>query len=308
MSNSVRLQKYIADCGITSRRKAEEFIQAGKVKVNDEVVLEMGVKVNPNSDVVQVNGQYIDHSLVNKIYVLMNKPRGCVTTVSDPEGRKTVMDYCQIVSERIYPVGRLDYLSEGVLLLTNDGDFAQEVIHPSNGIVKTYEVKVFGQVTEALIKKIKKGVEVEGVFLKPDSVRVVGFLQNKTWLEFKLAEGKNREIRKICEAFGLTVDKLKRVAIGGLTCEGIAPGKIHVLNKRQLLDAINTKEGYRSNKKSVRAPKETFRKGNLAESEEFHHLRKSNYYTTIETMKKSGTGVYLRKSKKNVEKSVESDS
>ncbi len=308
MSNSVRLQKYIADCGITSRRKAEELIQAGKVKVNDEVVLEMGVKVNPNADVVQVNGQYIDHSLVNKIYVLMNKPRGCVTTVSDPEGRKTVMDYCQIVSERIYPVGRLDYLSEGVLLLTNDGDFAQEVIHPSKGIVKTYEVKVFGQVTEALIKKIKKGVEVEGIFLKPESVRVVGFLQNKTWLEFKLAEGKNREIRKICEAFGLTVDKLKRVAIGGLTCEGIAPGKIRVLNKRQLLDAINTKEGYRSNKKSVRAPKETFRKGKLAESEEFHHLRKSTYYTTIETMKKSGTGVYLRKSKKNVEKSVESDS
>ena len=301
MSNLVRLQKYIADCGITSRRKAEELIQAGKVKLNDEVVLEMGVKVNPNSDVVQVNGQYIDHALVNKIYILMNKPRGCVTTVSDPEGRKTVMDFCQVVSERIYPVGRLDYLSEGVLLLTNDGDFAQDVIHPSKGIVKTYEVKVFGQVTEALIKKIKKGVEVDGVFLKPDTVRIVGFLQNKTWLEFKLSEGKNREIRKICEAFGLTVDKLKRVAVGGLTCDGVAPGKIRQLTKRQLLDAINSKEGYRSSKKSIRAPKETFRKGKLAESEEFHHLRKSNYYTTIETMKKSGTGVYLRKSNKNVE-------
>ena len=196
MSNLVRLQKYIADCGITSRRKAEELIQAGKVKLNDEVVLEMGVKVNPNSDVVQVNGQYIDHALVNKIYILMNKPRGCVTTVSDPEGSKTVMDFCQVVSERIYPVGRLDYLSEGVLLLTNDGDFAQDVIHPSKGIVKTYEVKVFGQVTEALIKKIKKGVEVDGVFLKPDTVRIVGFLQNKTWLEFKLSEGKIEKLEK----------------------------------------------------------------------------------------------------------------
>lgn len=298
MSNLVRLQKYIADCGVTSRRKAEELISQGKVKVNEKIVLEMGVKVNPAQDTVQVSGQYIDHAIVNKIYVLMNKPRGCVTTVSDPEGRKTVMDYCQIVSERIYPVGRLDYLSEGVLLLTNDGDFAQEVIHPSKGIVKTYEVKVFGQVTENLIKKMKKGVEVDGVFLKPDTVRIVGFLQNKTWLEFKLSEGKNREIRKICEAFGLTVDKLKRVAIGGLTCDGVAPGKIRVLNKRQLLEAIFSKDGYRSSKKSIKAPRETFRKGKAAESEEFHHLRKESYYTTIETMKKTGTGVYKKQGNK----------
>tara|TARA_B100000925_G_scaffold227258_1_gene175769 strand:- start:1544 stop:2482 length:939 start_codon:yes stop_codon:yes gene_type:complete len=298
MSNSVRLQKYIADCGVTSRRKAEELISQGKVKVNEKIVLEMGVKVNPAQDTVQVSGQYIDHAIVNKIYVLMNKPRGCVTTVSDPEGRKTVMDYCQIISERIYPVGRLDYLSEGVLLLTNDGDFAQEVIHPSKGIVKTYEVKVFGQVTENLIKKMKKGVEVDGVFLKPDIVRIVGFLQNKTWLEFKLSEGKNREIRKICEAFGLTVDKLKRVAIGGLTCDGVAPGKIRVLNKRQLLKAIFSKDGYRSSKKSIKAPRETFRRGKAAESEEFHHLRKESYYTTIETMKKTGTGVYKKQGNK----------
>ena len=219
------------------------------------------------------------------------------------------MDYCQIVSERIYPVGRLDYLSEGVLLLTNDGDFAQEVIHPSKGIVKTYEVKVFGQVTESLIKKMKKGVEVDGVFLKPDTVRIVGFLQNKTWLEFKLSEGKNREIRKICEAFGLTVDKLKRVAIGGLTCDGVAPGKIRVLNKRQLLEAIFSKDGYRSSKKSIKAPRETFRKGKIAESEEFHHLRKENYYTTIETMKKTGTGVYKKQGNKKsvVKESAVSD-
>jgi 23S rRNA pseudouridine2605 synthase len=194
-------------------------------------------------------------------------------------------------------------------LLTNDGDFAQEVIHPSKGIVKTYEVKIFGQVTEALIKKMKKGVEVEGVFLKPDTFRIVGFLQNKTWLEFKLAEGKNREIRKICEAFGLTVDKLKRVAIGGLTCDGVAPGKIRVLNKRQLLEAINSKDGYRSSKKTIKAPRETFRKGKVAESEDFHHLRKESYYTTIETMKKTGTGVYKRSDSKNapVKKPAESN-
>ena len=142
---------------MTSRRKAELLIESGKVKVNEKVVLEMGVKVDPSSDVVSVDGQHIDLGLVQKVYILMNKPRGCVTTVSDPEGRKTVMDFCQVYSERIYPVGRLDYLSEGALLLTNDGDFAQNVIHPSKGVIKTYEVKVFGQVTEALIKKIKRG-------------------------------------------------------------------------------------------------------------------------------------------------------
>lgn len=295
MSKLIRLQKYIADCGITSRRKAEEFIASGKVKINENIVLEMGVKIDPSKDVVSVNGQYIDHALVNKIYILMNKPRGCVTTLSDPENRKTVMDFCQLVSERIYPVGRLDYLSEGALLLTNDGDFAHEVIHPSKGVVKTYEVKVFGQVTESLIKKMKKGVEVEGLFLKPTTVRIVGILPNKTWLEFKLAEGKNREIRKICEAFGLTVDKLKRVAIGALTVEGIAPGKFRFFNKRQLLDAIFSKQQYLSSKKSLKAPKETFLGGKKAESDDFHHLRKGNYYETIEVMKKSGSGVYKNK-------------
>ena len=300
MSQKIRLQKYIADCGVTSRRKAELLIESGKVKVNEKVVLEMGVKVDPSSDVVSVDGQHIDLGLVQKVYILMNKPRGCVTTVSDPEGRKTVMDFCQVYSERIYPVGRLDYLSEGALLLTNDGDFAQNVIHPSKGVIKTYEVKVFGQVTEALIKKIKRGVVVDGVQLRPDSVRVLSFLQNKTWLEFKLAEGKNREIRKICEAFNLTVDKLKRVAIGGLTVEGISPGKFREMTKNQIMSKIVDKAGYRSSKRSIRAPKETFSGGKLAESEDFSHLKKDSYYSTIEIMKKTGTGVYKKKDNRRV--------
>ena len=300
MSQKIRLQKYIADCGVTSRRKAELLIESGKVKVNEKVILEMGVKVDPSNDVVSVDGQHIDLGLVQKVYILMNKPRGCVTTVSDPEGRKTVMDFCQIYSERIYPVGRLDYLSEGALLLTNDGDFAQNVIHPSKGVIKTYEVKVFGQVTESLIKKIKRGAVVDGVELRPESVRVLSFLQNKTWLEFKLAEGKNREIRKICEAFNLTVDKLKRVAIGGLTVEGISPGKFREMTRNQIMSKIADKAGYRSSKRSIRAPKEAFSGGKLAESEDFSHLKKDSYYSTIEIMKKTGTGVYKKRDGRRV--------
>lgn len=294
----VRLQKFIADCGVTSRRKAEDLIVAGKIRVNGYVERTLGTKVNPENDVVEMDGHILDLGSVKKIYAVLHKPRGYVTTVNDPEGRKTVMDFFKELTERVYPIGRLDYLSEGLLLMTNDGEFANMVAHPSFEITKIYEVKVFGAVNQALLKKLQKGVMIDGALAKPQMVRVVKQLPQKTWLEFRLQEGRNREIRRICEAAGLTVDKLKRVAIEGLTIQGIAPGKIHYFSKPQLMrllgmnpDGSRSKETLKfvSEKKTVRLSKRKnsvqIKNATAADSELFEIFRKDKYYETTKLLK-----------------------
>ena len=293
----VRLQKYIADCGITSRRKAEDLIVQGRVQVNGVTVRELGTKVNPSSDAVLVDGAIADLNAVNHVYLLMNKPRCSMTTLSDPEGRSTVMDFCKEVAERVYPVGRLDYLSEGLLLLTNDGEMANMIMHPRYEVVKVYEVKVFGAINLSLLKKLRAGVEVDGEFLKPKSVRVIKQLPTKTWLEFRLGEGKNREIRKICEACGLTVDKLKRLAIGGITVEGIAPGKFTYVTKKQLLDGLglnvdgSQKYGrpveIMSGKRTVDIKKKSFISGTLADDKSFIKFRKETYNESLKKIEET---------------------
>lgn len=296
-SHLVRLQKYIADCGVTSRRKAEELISEGRVVVNGIKVTEQGVKVDPKEDVVEVNGTMIDVLTVDHVYIMMNKPRGYVTTVSDPEGRKTVMDLIPIKT-RVYPVGRLDYLSEGLLLFTNDGDLANKIMHPSFEVTKTYEVKVFGKVSAVLLKKLRAGVQDGKDFLKPKNVRVIEQLPNKTWLEFRLDEGKNREIRRICEACGLTIDKLKRVAIGNLAINKTQPGKWEYLTKSDLLKTMGiNKDGTRSStytdyvsvKKTVDAKKFSKKQKDAkpADSKEFSRYRKEEYYETIKLQKEA---------------------
>ena len=295
-NKSIRLQKFIADCGITSRRKAEVLITDGKVSVNGKVITELGTKVNPSTDAVSVEGQFIDKNMKEDIYLVMNKPRGFVSTVSDPEGRKTILDLCKEISERIYPVGRLDYLSEGLIILTNDGEFAQSILHPSKKVTKVYEVKVFGIVNDAILKKLREGVMVDGQFLKPDSVRIIGQLPAKTWLEFRLTTGRNREIRKVCEEHGLTVDKLRRAAIGGLSVEGIKPGDSLLLSKEQILRKIgligSRPQEYVSKKRSI-----SLRKGSkdsnpkksedqpLANDEKFHFLRRDQYFKSLNEIK-----------------------
>lgn len=290
----IRLQKVIADCGVTSRRKAEELIVQGRVKVNEEVVSTLGTKVDPHEDVVQVDDQVIDLNAVQRIYMVMNKPRGYVTTLNDPEGRKTVMDLCQEVSERIYPVGRLDYLSEGLLVLTNDGEMANFIMHPRHEIVKVYEVKVFGAVTEKILTSLRKGVHTDEGFLKPQSVRIIKQLKGKTWLEFRLGEGKNREIRRICEACGLTVDKLKRMAIGGLSVEGIAPGKFLYISRNQLMEELGfSVDGkpkkaakiFKSTKRTVNIKKKGAQPTTAADDSVFHMYRKDTYFKTIKELK-----------------------
>lgn len=281
----VRLQKYIADCGVTSRRKAEDLISQGRVLVNGDKIQEMGVKVNPSTDVVTVDGNTIDTAQIQKVYILLNKPRGCVTTVSDPEGRNTVMDLIKGVSERIYPVGRLDYLSEGLLILTNDGDMAQQITHPSNGIIKVYEVKVFGSVTPEILKKLRAGARVSGSFVRPKSVRVIKQLPSKTWLEFRVGEGRNREIRKLCEEVGLTVDKLKRISIGGISVENIAPGKYLYLSKRELQSGLRGADA-RSSKKTIKLSKSGYQQCTPADDSKFHPLRRSTYFKTLSDLNK----------------------
>ena len=290
---SVRLQKVIADCGITSRRKAEDLITQGRVTVNGDIVTELGTKVNPNEDVVVVDGQTIDLNFVQRVYIIFNKPRGCVTTLNDPEGRETVMDHLKQIPERIYPVGRLDYLSEGLLILTNDGEMANMIMHPRYEITKVYEVKVFGAITDTILKKLRDGVDIEGEFVKPIGVRIIEQLPNKTWLEFRLGEGKNREIRRICEGCGVTVDKLKRVAIEGLSLGDLPTGKFYYMTKPELLNALGMKADgtkltnrvYQSDKKTVDIKRKGPQEGATpADDKGFYKFRREFYFQTVKTL------------------------
>ncbi len=290
---SIRLQKYIADCGITSRRRAEEYILQGRVLLNGKIVKELGTKVDPDIDLVIVDGNPIDPNSVTKVYLVLNKPRGYVTTLNDPEGRKTVKDLINFLPERIYPVGRLDYLSEGLLIMTNDGEIANMIMHPKHNITKVYEVKVFGSVSFGMLKKIQAGIELDGDFVKPLSVRVVKQLPTKTWLEFRLAEGKNREIRRLCESFGVIIDKLKRVAIEGIHIQGIAPGKCVFLTKKELLKYLGvdhngnkvSDQKFISLKKSIDVYKKGVMPGTSADDRAFQIFKKETYYQTITVLK-----------------------
>lgn len=293
----VRLQKFIADSGVTSRRKAERLIMEGRVTLNGKVVSEMGTKVNPYTDVVMVDGSVADLNAVNKVYLILHKPRGVMTTLNDPEGRETVMDLVKSISERIYPVGRLDYLSEGLLIMTNDGEVANMIMHPSFNVQKVYEVKVFGSITETILTKLRAGAQLEDGFVKPLSVRVVKQLPTKTWIEFRLNEGKNREIRKLCEHVGLTVDKLKRLAIGGLTVDGVAPGKHRLMSKEQILRAIGIDENgkplvtkkseFVSKKRTIDLGRKRAQPGTVADDEAFHKFRRETYFDSLKQIEDS---------------------
>lgn len=293
---TVRLQKVIADCGITSRRKAEGYILDGRVSVNGRTTTELGTKVNPHTDIIQVDGNTLELMAVDKVYIVMNKPRAYMTTLSDPEGRPTVMELIYGVKQRIFPVGRLDYLSEGLLILTNDGDLANMIMHPKYEVEKVYEVKVFGHVNEGILARIKRGVMTEDGLLKPRSVRVIEQLPNKTWLEFRLNEGKNREIRKICDAVELTVDKLRRVAIEGLNVQTLPPGQYMFTTRKELLKALGMNNDgtkfadrkFLSAKKSLDAGKVAkivSKTARPADDKKFHSFRKENYYETVQSMK-----------------------
>lgn len=228
--NDVRLQKFMAECGVASRRKSEELIELGKVKVNGHIA-HIGDKVNPKKDIVTVRGKRINK--VDKLYyVALNKPRGYVTTVSDELGRKTVMDLVDI-DARLYPVGRLDKDSEGLLILTNDGSFANALMHPKHNYAKVYRVTVRPSVNDEILDKLRNGVEIDGRKTSPCDVNVITEEEGRVVLEFILREGRNRQIRKMCEAVELEVARLKRVSIGPIKLGMLQTGKYKLLNENE---------------------------------------------------------------------------
>ncbi|MBR4761619.1 MAG: rRNA pseudouridine synthase [Clostridia bacterium] len=230
--NKIRLQKYISECGIASRRKAEELIAAGKVKINGRVAA-IGDKVDPKRDKITVSGKRTV-AQSQKVYIMLNKPRGYVTTLKDEFDRKNVSDLVKGVGVRVFPVGRLDRDSEGLLLLTNDGAFANNITHPSKHVNKTYDVTVKGAVDDGQIKTMASGVVIEGIKTKPCDIFVTERKTDRTHLRFVISEGRNRQIRKMCAAVGLEVIRLKRIEIAGVKLGGLKMGDWRNLNEREL--------------------------------------------------------------------------
>ena len=212
--NKIRLQKYISECGIASRRKAEELIAAGKVKVNGKPA-SIGDKVDPKRDTVVVAGKKLVKSK-KKIKIMLHKPRGFITTLSDEMGRKCVAQLVEDVGTRVYPVGRLDRDSEGLLLLTDDGEFANSLTHPTHHVPKTYRVTVRPSINDDQITALTTGIEIDGRMTMPSEVRVIEKKEGRVVLEIIIYEGRNRQIRKMCEALGLEVARLKRTQIGSV--------------------------------------------------------------------------------------------
>jgi len=232
MDKKIRLQKYMAQCGIASRRHSEELILAGRVKVNGKTVTQMGFRVS-EQDRVEVDGKLIKKE-EKLVYIMLNKPSGYVSTVSDPEGRKTVLDLIDGVKERIFPVGRLDYDTTGLLILTNDGDFAFENTHPGHEIKKTYIAEVQGMPSDKALEALKKGVVLDGKKTAPAVVEVVDKKSKATVLKIIIHEGRNRQVRRMCEAVGHPVLKFKRTAIGRLTLGDLKPGEWRYLSSKEI--------------------------------------------------------------------------
>jgi len=218
-----RLQKYIARCGVASRRKAEEIILQGNVKVNGIIIKELGSKINPEKDIVTVNNQRIYEKQKN-IYIKMYKPEGYITTVKDQFNRKTVLDLINI-KERIYPVGRLDYDTSGLLLLTDDGDLANKLMHPKYRIFKTYEAEIEGGISEDSINKLRNGVLIDGYETAPAKVKLLKKTQKNSFVQISIHEGKNRQVRKMYEKVGHRVIKLKRLSFGNINLDGLREGQ-----------------------------------------------------------------------------------
>lgn len=228
MNEKMRLQKYLARCGIASRRHAEQMIREGRVRVNGKIVTEMGATVSAG-DRVECDGKPAIPE-EKPVYIMLHKPRGYVTTVSDPQGRKTVMDLINGIPERVYPVGRLDYDTTGLLILTNDGDFAYESTHPGHEVDKTYLAEVEGIPSEDALQKLRRGVMLDSRPTSPAKVELLERKRHSAVLRITIHEGRNRQVRRMCEAVGYPVRRLERIAIGGLTLGGLKPGQWRYLS------------------------------------------------------------------------------
>jgi 23S rRNA pseudouridine2605 synthase len=228
-----RLQKLLAHAGISSRRKAEQLILEGRVMVNGLVITELGSKADPDHDHIKVDGKRV-HAPEKPVYLALHKPKNCMTTVSDPEGRPTVMELLRGVKARVYPVGRLDYQSEGLLLLTNDGEFAKRIMAASTHVPKTYIVKVNGALSPEQEEKFRDGIALEGKRTAPAGLKMVRRAENP-WYEVRLMEGRKNQIRLMFKHFGKLVEKLRRVRIGFLELGSLKPGDYRHLTPGELV-------------------------------------------------------------------------
>jgi 23S rRNA pseudouridine2605 synthase len=227
-----RLQKILSQAGVTSRRQAEKYMAEGRVSVNGQIVTELGSKADLERDHIKVDGRLI-HAPKNQIYIALHKPNNTVTTVSDPQHRATVMDLIRGVKERVYPVGRLDYHSEGLLLLTNDGDLANAITSASTHLPKTYLVKANGALTADQEQKFRTGVPLSGRRTLPAGLKLIHEAENP-WYEVRLFEGRNNQIRLMFKHFGRLVEKLRRVRIGPLELGALKPGQFRHLSVEEL--------------------------------------------------------------------------
>lgn len=243
----IRLQKYLSQCSVASRRKAEELIEQGRVKVNGRKAT-IGDKVDPVHDKVQVCGKTVV-SQKTKMYVMLHKPRGFVTTLSDEQGRRCVADLVADAGVRLFPVGRLDRNSEGLLFMTNDGEFANILTHPSRHVSKVYRVTVKGKADDEQIFKMSEGMKLEEYTTQPCDISVIERKEDRTVLRFVLYEGKNREIRKLCEAVGLEVLRLKRIEMAGIKLGMLPQGRWRELNEKEVkkLMSVSVSKEFKSN-------------------------------------------------------------
>jgi 23S rRNA pseudouridine2605 synthase len=228
-----RLQKVMAELGVASRRKCEELILQGKVSVDGQIITELGTKVDKQSSVILVEGIRITNE-IKKVYLLLNKPIGYITSAKDQYDRPTVMDLISEIKVRLYPVGRLDYDTEGLLILTNDGALTFKITHPSHNVTKTYTALVSGIVQEEAIEIFKEGVVIEDYKTAPAELEILKYMNNDTLVNITIHEGKNRQVRKMCDAIGHSVLRLKRISIGSLKLGDLSTGHYRHLNKEEI--------------------------------------------------------------------------
>jgi 23S rRNA pseudouridine2605 synthase len=236
-----RLQKILAHAGVASRRKAEELIESGHVTVNGKVVRELGSKADLAEDVIQVDGRTVREEQ-DKVYYVLYKPVGCVTTLSDPEGRQTIKTYVEHIPERVYPVGRLDYDVEGALIVTNDGDLAFSMMHPRFGVRRTYLAKVHGVPKEEQIERLLKGVRLEDGRARALEADLHSRTPKNTWVRVVVAEGRQHMVKRLMEAVGAPVQKLYRADYGGIGVAGMRPGEVRELTKAEV-DHLRSQAG-----------------------------------------------------------------
>ena len=235
-----RLQKFIANQGICSRRKAEEYITSGRIKVNGNVIMELGTKTDPNKDIIEVDGKKISNISGKKVYILLNKPIGYVTTTRDQFNRNTVLDLVNI-KEKVLPVGRLDMYTSGAIILSNDGDFIYKITHPKYEVEKTYNVTLKGQVTGEEIEQLRNGVQIENYVTGKAKVKILRIDKEKdlSRVEIIIHEGKNREVRKMCEAIGRKVLALHRTKIGNISVKDLRLGTWRYLKPNEIKSLLD---------------------------------------------------------------------